>query len=155
MLGLFKKIFSNDSGEINGNIKDDNHLQKLKFGVAILFVEVAKVDGDFSDQERSKIISVLNEEFEMIENEAESLIDEAESEIKVSDSIYEYTVLINQAYSNERKFELLKNLWRLIYDDQNVDIYEDHLVKKIGGLLNAEHQTIIAAKLLVKEEMNL
>jgi hypothetical protein len=31
-------------------------------------------------------------------------------------------------------------------------MHEDHLIKKIGTMLNLEHRDIIAAKLMVKEE---
>ena len=82
------------------------------------------------------------------------LIELAEKRLQSDDSIYDFTKLINQNFNNDEKFELLKNLWRLIYIDKKLDMYEDHLIKKIGGLLNMGHEDIIGTKLLVKEEMN-
>jgi uncharacterized tellurite resistance protein B-like protein len=48
-----------------------------------------------------------------------------------------------------------KNLWRLIYIDKTLHSHEDHLIKKIGTILNMEHRDIIAAKLMIKEEKNI
>ena len=91
--------------------------------------------------------------FNVEEDYIKDLIELSEREIDENDSIYEYTALINENFSNDEKFELLKNLWRLIYIDNNLDKYEEHLVKKIGTLLNIEYTNIISAKLIVKEEL--
>jgi len=48
---------------------------------------------------------------------------------------------------------LIKNLWRIIYEDGKLDSYEDRLIKIIGSTMNIEHKDIIAAKLFVKQEL--
>ncbi len=128
--------------------------EELDLSICLLFVDIAKADDNFSNEERNRIVQILKEMFNLNDERINFLIAESENNLKQNDSIYEYTTLINQKFTNEDKFELIKKLWQLIYIDQNVDIYEDHLVKKIGGLLNVEHRTIIAAKLIVKEELD-
>ncbi len=88
-------------------------------------------------------------------NVVNDLIELSEQKIKESISIYEFTSTINDNFSKEDKFELMKNLWKLIYIDEKLNMYEDHLVKKIGGMLNLDHKKIIEAKLIVKEEKGL
>lgn len=61
--------------------------------------------------------------------------------------------MINEAFSQSEKLELIKNLWRIIYEDGKLDSYEDRLIKIIGSTMNIEHKDIIAAKLFVKQEL--
>lgn len=132
----------------NGKIEK----RKLEIATCALFVEMAKADGEFTEDERNKIIKVMKETFELEDECVNDLIELSEQKIKESISLYEFTSIINEKYSNEDKFELIKNLWKLIYIDKTLNMYEDHLVKKIGTMLNLDHKRIIDAKLMVKEE---
>jgi len=158
MFNYLKKILN--VPEINGEKKpavrrhseiDVN--KKLQVATCTLFIEMAKADDNFNEQERDKIISIMQSTFNLEENCVNDLIDLAEQRLKTDDSIYDFTKVINNSFSNDEKFELLMDLWRLIYIDNKLDMYEDHLIKKIGGLLNMGHEDIIGTKLLVKEEL--
>ncbi len=153
MFEHLKKIF-NIPGIDNENPYDDvDESKRLQIATCTLFIELAKADDNFSDQERDIIISSMKSTFNLEDNYVNDLIDLSENRLKSDYSLYDFTKLINQNFSNDEKFELLKNLWRLIYVDKKLDMYEDHLIKKIGGLLNMGHEDIIGAKMLVKEEM--
>ncbi|MCJ7554405.1 MAG: TerB family tellurite resistance protein [Ignavibacteriaceae bacterium] len=129
--------------------------KKLEVATCALFVEMAKADGEFSEDERKKIVKAMKETFDLENEFVNDLIELSEQKIKESISIYEFTSTINDNFSKEDKFELMKNLWKLIYIDEKLNMYEDHLVKKIGGMLNLDHKKIIEAKLIVKEEKGL
>lgn len=135
--------------------KNKSEKRKLEVATAALFVEMARADGEFSDDERKKIIKVMKETFNLEDECVNDLIELSEQKIKDSISLYEFTTIINDRYSNEEKFGLIKNLWRLIYVDKTLNMYEDHLVKKIGAMMNLDHKRIIDAKLIVKEEKGL
>ncbi len=132
-------------------ISDD---EKLSFAICLLLVDIAKADDNFSDEERKYITQMMKNMYNLDDGTFNKFITISEENLKQNDSIYEYTTLINKDFTNEEKFELIKKLWQLIFIDQNMDIYEEHLVKKIGGLLDVEYRTIIAAKLIVKEKLN-
>ncbi len=85
----------------------------------------------------------------------DELIELSEERIKKSIDIFGFAITINENFSRDEKFELLKNLWRLIYTDDTLDMNEDHLMKKIANTLNMEHSDIIAAKFMVKEEIKM
>jgi uncharacterized tellurite resistance protein B-like protein len=91
--------------------------------------------------------------FDLEKEYANELIELAKSRLVHSISIYEFTGIINNNFTSDEKFELMKNLWRLIYTDKKLDKYEDQLVKRIGTMLHLEHKDVIAAKLIVKEEI--
>jgi uncharacterized tellurite resistance protein B-like protein len=127
--------------------------KKLKVATCTLFIEMAKADDDFTGEEKDKIISIMKSTFDLDDECVNDLMDLAERRLETDDSIYDFTNIINRNFDNDQKFELLKNLWRLIYLDKKLNMYEDHLIKKIGGLINMGHEDIIGAKMLVKEEI--
>jgi uncharacterized tellurite resistance protein B-like protein len=157
MFNYLKQIFSagGEQGEKQIQPHEEikfNEEKKLQIATCALFVEMAKADNEFTDDERRKIIKVMKETFNLEKEYVDELIELSEEELKDSVSIYEFTTVINESFSKEEKFNLLKNLWRLIYIDKTLNAHEDYLIKTIGATLNMEHRDIIAAKLLVKEE---
>jgi uncharacterized tellurite resistance protein B-like protein len=142
------------------NTNGYNNFQSSRYSpienaLCILLLDIARADDDFSDNEISVINSLMKKYFNIDDEGVKTLIEGAEQYFKREDSIYEYTVIINQNFSNENKYELLRDLWRLAFADNKMDIYEESMVKKIGGLLDVDNQAIINAKLYVKEELNL
>ncbi len=135
--------------------KEVDEKKKLHVAACTLFIDMAKADDNFTEAERDKVISIMKSTFDLEDDCVNDLMELAEKHLKEDDSIYDFTKLINKNLNNNDKFELLKNLWRLIYMDKKLDMYEDHLIKKIGGLINMGHDDIISAKMLVKEEMSL
>lgn len=158
MIKYLKNIFSPQNEQSEESSSESfkpsvNEERKVQIATCALFVEMAKADSDFSAEERNKIIKIMKDFFNLEEEYVNELLELSEQKVKESISIYEFTSIINDRFSGEEKFELLKNLWRLIYLDGNIDRYEDRLIKKIGGTINVDHKFIIGAKLLVKEEM--
>jgi uncharacterized tellurite resistance protein B-like protein len=157
MFEHLKKILSNESSErlkAENASKSDNHEKQLQIATAAIFVEMAKADGDFSEEEREHIVISLKNRFGLKEEYVNDLIDLSQSELKDSVSLYEFSGVINEHFTFEDKYELLKNLWRLIYTDKTLDKYEDHLIKMIGGMLQIEHKEIINTKMLIRKELN-
>jgi uncharacterized tellurite resistance protein B-like protein len=155
MIKYLKELFSlpTEQSESEEGFKANGE-KKLQVATCALLIEMAKADNEFSNDERKKIISLIQKTFNLDKEYVDELIELSEKKIRESISIYEFTTIINENFSKEEKFELLKNLWRLIYVDDTLDMHEDHLIKRIGNTLNMEHRDVIAAKLLVKEEKN-
>jgi uncharacterized tellurite resistance protein B-like protein len=126
---------------------------KYQIATAALLVEIAKADGDFSDNERKRIIDLMKEEFSLDDNCVNELLELSEQKVRDSISVYEFSSVINEKFSHQEKLELLKNLWRIVYEDGKLDSHEDWLIKIIGSTLNLEHKDVIGTKLFVKQEM--
>ncbi len=131
----------------------ENLDNKLQVATAALFVEIATADGDFSDDERNRIINTMQKEFNLTDDCVEDLIKLSEESVKDSISIYEFTSVLNDHFNRDEKLQLLNNLWKLVYTDGKLDKYEDRLIKIIGSTLNLDHKDIINSKLLVKQEL--
>lgn len=127
--------------------------KKYQVATAALLVEVAKADGNFSEDERKRIIDLMKNDFDLDDECVNELIAISEQKVKDSVSIYEFSSVINERFTQQEKLDLIKNLWRIIYEDGKLDSHEDRLIKIIGSTLNLEHKDIIAAKLFVKQEL--
>lgn len=154
MFEYLKNILTGEDKSTDKNTdKPDNGVSKLQVATCALFIELANADSHFTGAERDKVISVMQRIFSIDKSVVEELIELSEEKIKKSISLYEFSSIVNEHFSNEEKFELLKNLWRLIYVDDKLDMYEDQLIKRIGGMLKLDHHVIIGAKMMVKEEL--
>lgn len=158
MFDYLKKIFGEEP-EQKTELKDQKpsvtKKHKVEIAACALFIEMAKADGEFTDEERSFIISEMKNTFNLEDDCIDDLMALAEQRVKESVSLYEFTGIINNTFSQPEKIELIESLWRLIYKDEKLSAYEDHLIKRIGATMNIEHKQIINAKLWVKEQMGL
>ena len=158
MFDYLRKIFVTPQVSDVKNIqKPDATSEKRKVEIAAcaLFIEMAKADGEFSDEEKEFIIAEMKNTFNLDKECVDELIVLAEKQVKESVSLYEFTGVINNTFSQKGKLELIESLWRLIYKDEKLNMYEDHLIKRIAATMNIEHKQIINAKLWVKDQMGL
>jgi len=127
--------------------------KKYQVATAALLIEIAKADGNFSDDESKRIIELMKNDYELDDECVNELLALSKQKVKDSISVYEFSSVINESFTQQEKFELMKNLWRIIYEDGKLDSHEDRLIKIIGSTLNLEHKNVIDAKLFVKKEM--
>ena len=95
----------------------------------------------------------MKNDFDLDDECVNELLELSEQKVKDSISVYEFSSVINESFTQQEKFELMKNLWRIIYEDGKLDSHEDRLIKIIGSTLNLEHKDVIGAKLFVKQEL--
>jgi len=158
MFEYVRKILSDSSYVVPGDTESrglNNNEKQLQIATAAVFIEMAKADGTFTVDERKSVVKGLKNQFKIDDKYVEELLTLSEERVNESISIYEFSNVINENFSDEDKFLLLKNLWRLIYADERLDGYEDRLMKIVAGMLMMEHRQIIKAKLLVRDELHL
>ena len=123
MFSLFKKDKENN--------KDENHLSLIS--VAALLVHSAKIDENFTEKERFIIRKALIE-MGADENNLDEIIREAETKEKDANQILEFTKEVKSKNIDEKKI-VIEALWNIIYSDENADIYETNLMRRLSGLL--------------------
>ena len=157
MFEYLRKVLSPEwDGQISQGIESSSNKsisKKYEVASAALLVEIAKTDGDFSDDERKRVIDLMKNDFELDDQCVNELLELSEKKVKDSVSIYEFSSVINESFTQQEKLDLIKNLWRIIYEDGKLDSHEDRLIKIIGSTMNLEHKDVINAKLFVKQEM--
>ena len=111
--------------------KEKNNLSLL--AVASLLIHAAKIDQNFTDKENKIIKKAL---IEMGANEIDlvKIIKEAENIEKDSNQILNFTREIKNINEDKKK-KIIEALWNIIYSDENADIYETNLMRRLSGLL--------------------
>ncbi len=152
MFDYIKNILTHPADNNTGN---DSNTKKVQIATCALFLEVANADDNFDPREKQHIISVMEKTFNLSAEDVKELLQLANESMQNSVSIYEYTDVINRNFTYDEKYKILENLWRLVLVDNNLDKYEEYLLRKITNNLNLDHKDFIAAKLKVKEELNI
>ncbi|NLH60265.1 MAG: TerB family tellurite resistance protein [Ignavibacteriales bacterium] len=116
---------------------------------------MAEADGRFDDAEFDMIIQIMTDLFKLNSKDIHAIIKQSKHEVKESISISEFSSLIRDTFSDDEKFELMLNLWRLIYVDKKLDMYEDNLIKRIAASIGISHRELIGTKMLIREEMKI
>jgi uncharacterized tellurite resistance protein B-like protein len=147
MIGLLKYFFSNELSD--GTSSNINTPHRLHVATCAILLEIAKIDGEFSDSERQDIIAIFRDKYHLATEEISSLIEAAEEELEHSIDLWQFTNRINKNFSPEEKISILETIWQVAYADGKLDKHEDYLMHKLTGLLNLSHRDMIEAKLKV------
>ena len=149
MLRSLQSFFEERISLLRGRGEDEVE-RRLGLATAALFIEMMRADFEVTAEERTKLEVLLRETLELDENETRELVAEAEREVESSVELFQFTRLIDEAFTPEQKAKVVERLWRIAYADENVDRLEEHLVRKIANLLHVSHRDYIAAKLAAK-----
>jgi uncharacterized tellurite resistance protein B-like protein len=120
---------------------------ELILATCILLLEVSKSDDSFDDIEKEKILSILEQNFNLNIQQTNFLFKIADKKNDEMISLYEWTAKINELCSYSDKKRLMKFLWDVAYADGRIDKYEDYTIRKISDLLYVKHSDFIKAKL--------
>lgn len=123
--------------------------RRAQVAAAVLLVEVARSDQNFSESERQAILGAVQRNFSLSPADAQELLALAESESRDAYDIYQFTSKIDTTFPPERKVQLIEALWRAAYSDSVLHAHEEHLIRRIADLLHLSHSQFIAAKLRV------
>ena len=101
--------------------------------ITALLIHAAKIDENYSVKEREiikKAIAELGVTNDMLEN----ILIKAEEIEKNSNQILDFTKEIKNM-DEDSKIKIVEVLWNIIYSDNNPDIYENNLMRRLTGLL--------------------
>lgn len=131
---------------VTENITDDDLEHQLQLACAALMIEVLYADHSVTQGELDTLRSILQDEFDLNDAEANKLIQLAEEERAEATDYYQFTSLINEFYTQAQKRELITRLWQMAYADQKVHKLEEHLVRRLADLLHVPHSAFIQSK---------
>lgn len=125
-------------------VQDQEHV--LRLAIAALLLEMTHMDGEVWPEQRVAVEQAVRTCFDLTESEANELLTLAEVERSESTDYFQFTSLINRAYTPEQKVQLVQVLWRIAYANEALHRYEEHLARKVADLLYVPHSAFIAAK---------
>ena len=124
----------------------ENELSK----VAALLIHAAKIDENFSEKEEiiiKKTISDLGAK----KKDIEKILNEGKEIENNTNQILDFTKKVKNMNENE-KIKIIESLWRIIYSNENADIYETNLMRRLAGLLYIDSKIMGGIKEKIKKE---
>ena len=146
-------IFDNFFGKKTGDKTDETEYtpEQINMACAALLLEVAEADYVDDPAETEVILRALESELNLKRAEVSTLLARARSETGGATDLFPYTQLINQRCARVQKCAILTAMWRVAFADGNLDMYEEHLIRRVTELLHLDHADFIAAKQAARE----
>ena len=132
--------------------EDTVNNDKSYSNIAALLIHVAKIDENYEDKEKEIIRKTLIELGATISN-IDKLIADASVIEENSNQILSFTREVKNAPESD-KIRIVESLWKIIYSDDNADMYETNLMRRLAGLLYIDTQTMGDLKEKVKKELS-
>ena len=131
--------------------KDTVNNDKSYSNIAALLIHVAKIDENYEDKEKEIIRKTLIELGATISN-IDKLIADASVIEENSNQILSFTREVKNAPESD-KIRIVESLWKIIYSDDNADMYETNLMRRLAGLLYIDAKIMGELKEKVKKEI--
>ena len=129
------------------NIKNINNNFESK--ICALLIHAAKIDENYTDKEVEIIKKTLIELGVKKENVSKT-IEEAKIIEENSNQILEFTKEIKKL-PEKNKIKIIESLWSIIYSNNDADIYETSLMRRLAGLLYIDNKTMGDIKEKIKQ----
>ena len=139
MFNIFKKKESE---------KENNHPSTM--AVACLLIHSARIDENYTDKEK-KIIKEAIIEMGAEPKEIDKILQDAEEKEKDSNQILDFTREIKNINEEDKKI-IIEALWDIIYSDEDADMYETNLMRRLSGLLYLDPKVVGDIKEKVRQK---
>ncbi len=149
---MFKTLQNLFDQHLQAASEPDSPFTELELASAALLVEVAFADSEFSDIERSSLTKILCQDFHISNDLVAELIDVAEQEYQESIDHYQFTKHITSSHDYPGRCELIAALWKLAYADNELDVMEEHRIRRIAELINVDHSDFIRLKIQARDQ---
>lgn len=125
---------------------EENIDHQLRLATAALMIEMMLDDGEVHEAEEKILIQKLQGTFELGKDETEELFDLAHEEVKQAVDYHQFTTLIAKNFSQTQKIKVIENLWAVAYADNELDQFEELMVRRIADLIYVTHSEFMQAK---------
>ena len=126
--------------------------QDLILNVACLLIHAAKIDQKFTDKERNIIKKAIIDLGGNVSN-IDQIIKKAEINENNSNQILNFTKEIKNT-NHDFKTKIIEVLWKIIYSNNEADIYETNLMSRLSGLLYIDNKVMVEIKERVKKKFS-
>lgn len=130
-----------------------NTVDEIRLAAALLLLEVMHADHEIDEREKDAVMAGLKKIFKLTDEETVAVFKIAEDRAKDMISLQQYTSILNRTLEPAEKLNLLEQMWRVVFSDDVMDKYEEHLVRQIAELLYIRHSDFILARCRAKGEV--
>ena len=133
------KFLNKDKEKPNVNLEAIN--------IACLLIHAAKIDENYTSEEREIIKKTVNKFYPELDN-LDEIVLKAEQKENDSNHIQEFTKEV-KSLNLENKIIIVETLWRIILSDGKSDIYENNLMRRLAGLLYLDDKIVGETKVKI------
>lgn len=137
-------------GALAPGANQQDETARLRLATAVLLLEAARADSEFSDDERAAVSRMLGARFALDGAAAAELLEAAEQARLDSGDLYQFARQLNDSFPLPRKLAVVELLWEVVFSDGVLEAHEDALMHKIGNLLGIRHEDLMALKRKVR-----
>ena len=131
--------------------KDSNETEKnFLVKTCALLIHAAKIDENYTEKEEEIIKKTLLELGAKKETIIQ-IINDAKSIEENSNQILDFTREVKNLPEND-KIKIIEALWSIIYSNNEADIYETNLMRRLAGLLYIDSSTMGDIKDKIKKQ---
>ena len=131
------------------HVDEREHSERLAEAAAVLLLEMAATDQGMGERELEAVHDAMRGAFGMDDEAVREVMQEAGELQRQAVSLHRFTEQIRTGLANERRVELMENLWRVAYADGHLDRYEEHFIRRLADLLGVPHREFVRTKLRV------
>ena len=129
--------------------KGNNQKEDFLVKICALLIHAAKIDQDYTLKEEEIIKKTLLE-LGLRKESLHNTIKEAKIIEENSNQILDFTREVKNL-SDQKKIKIVEALWSIIYSNQDADIYETNLMRRLAGLLYIDSKTMGDIKSRIKK----
>ena len=130
----------------------DGAPDELELATAALMMEVARADFEQSEEERSLMLQKLGARLKLTDEAVTGLLLLAQDASEEAHDLYSFTSIINERFTYPEKKQLVVNLWEIALADAHIAPQEDHIIRRIAGLLSVDHSDVIHARAKARDQ---
>ena len=134
--------------------KQDANFESLETSVATLLIHAARLDENYSPNEKLTINKCLVQLGFGGNDKVEKLIDRCEALEKESNQILHLTQEIKKLKYTDR-LKIIEVLVEVVYADGKMDEFEDNLIRRVCGLVYVENADVGTIKENIKKKLTL
>tara|TARA_B100001113_G_scaffold69104_1_gene53476 strand:- start:150 stop:587 length:438 start_codon:yes stop_codon:yes gene_type:complete len=143
MFSFFKKENKNKTDSVQPSFE-------IELTAAVLAYEIARSDGDISNDELSVLMEEIEKIAKKVGKEKYEILKIVEMYSKDSVSFHEFVEDINNNYQKDQKLSLLGFMWKIAYADGRLDVDEERLVRRVAELIKIKDVEVLKLKYLSK-----
>jgi len=148
LFDAFRSLIDEVDGDDSQHTNEEIHL-----AAAALMMEVARSDTTTRDIELKTLADILQGRFNIPADKVAELVDAAGDKVETAHDLYQFTQLINDHFQYAEKEDLIFSMWQVAYADGHIEAIEDHIIRRVAGLVHLDHADFIRLKLKARDTL--
>lgn len=123
----------------------------VSLAVTVLMMHVMQQDDKIDASEYNEIMQATKLRFHLSEADAKQLITQATEVGSKASDLHQFTSPLVDAYTQQERIDIVRQLWRVAMADGHIDPYEEALIRKTAELIGVHHHQFIDAKISARK----